>query len=130
MPATKGASYRYGNTHGSGNNCVTTHIKYAWARDFNNKTLKQHFERHGKQMGCETIESYRAKAIRFANTVDRKNCVSFVDKKDTTYKYNKKTNTLALIDNKGYVITYYKPTDGYKYYKSEKKKRGKHEKGR
>ena len=29
-----------------------------------------------------------------------------------------------IIDKKGYVITYFKPTDGYQYYTGKKKKKG------
>ena len=67
------------------------------------------------------MESYNAKAVSFANTVDRKNCVSFIDKHGSTYKYNKVTNTLAIIRKNGIVITFYKPKDGYDYYLREKR---------
>lgn len=45
---------------------------------------------------------------------------SFCDKNFSTYKYNIKTNEFAIIDKKGYVITYFKPADGYKYYLKQK----------
>ncbi len=77
-------------------------------------------ELNGEQMGCPTKDSYNAHAVSFSNTVDRKNCVSFIDKHGSTYKYNKKTNTLAIITKDGIVITYFKPANGYKYYLSEK----------
>lgn len=72
-------------------------------------------------MGCNNKNEYASKAVHFANTVDRKNCVSFIDKNNSTYKYNKKTNEFAIIKNNGIVITYYKPKDGYEYYLKEKK---------
>lgn len=56
-------------------------------------------------MGTPTKESYNARAVTFVNTVDRKNCVSFVDKNGSTYKYNKKTNEMAIIKDNGVVIT-------------------------
>lgn len=126
--STKGASNHYGNSRGSSQGHSTKHTGYAWAKDFNKKTLDDHFARHGKQMNTDTIESYVAHAVKFANTVDRENCVSFIDKKDTTYKYNLRTNEFAIITKKGYVITYYKPTDGMDYYKSLKKSREKRRK--
>ena len=72
-------------------------------------------------MGCSSKEAYAAKAVKFANNVDRKNCVSFVAKNGSTYKYNKKDNTLAIITKDGYVVTYFKPEKGYNYYLSQKK---------
>ena len=89
----------------------------------NKKTLQQHFNDHGHQFGCDTQTSYAAHAVAFANNVDRVNCVSFVDKKGSTYKYNTKTNTLAIVTKDGYVITYFKPKEGYDYYLSKKKAR-------
>ena len=80
---------------------------------------------YGKELGLDSKESYKQHAIKFANTVDRKNCVSFVDvNSGATYKYNKKTSELAIITKDGYVATYFKPKDGYSYYKKEKDKRG------
>ena len=118
--STKGASNRYGNANGGRNGSPTSHTGFAWAKSFNKSTLADHFRRHGEQMGCPTKDSYNAHAVSFSNTVDRKNCVSFIDKHGSTYKYNKKTNTLAIITKDGIVITYFKPANGYKYYLSEK----------
>ena len=123
--STKGASNRYGNNRGSrGQGMPSKHIKYAWARDFNKKTLKQHLSDHGKQFGFTTVEEYGSHAIKFANNVDRVNNKSFYDENFSTYKYNVKTNEFAIIDKKGYVITYFKPTDGYQYYLNQKKLKG------
>jgi hypothetical protein len=70
------------------------------------------------------IADAHGRTVSFANTVDRKNCVSFIDKNGSTYKYNKTTNTLAIITKNGYVVTYFKPSAGYEYYKNEKKRKG------
>jgi pyocin large subunit-like protein len=119
--ATKGASNRYGNARSGSQGRITKNTGFAWAKAFNKSTLYDHFYRHGEQMGCPNKESYNAKAVSFANTVDRKNCVSFIDKHGSTYKYNKVTNTLAIIRKNGIVITFYKPKDGYDYYLREKR---------
>lgn len=123
--ATKGASNRYGNARGGHQGHKTKRIGFAWAKDFNKKTLLEHFEKHGSQMSSDTVSSYAAHAVKFANTIDRENCVSFIDGKGSTHKYNKKTNEYAVITKDGYVVTYYKPTNGYKYYKDQKKMKGK-----
>lgn len=123
--STKGASNHYGGSKNGRQGKPTQHTGFAWAKDFNSNTLSDHFNRHGDQMGCKTKESYAASAVKFANKVDRKNCVSFVDKRGSTYKYNKKTNTLVIVKKDGYVITYFKPAKGYDYYLSEKKGKAK-----
>jgi len=124
--ATKGASNRYGNARGGRSGHPTVHTGYQWAKEFNNSTLTDHFNRHGAQMNSPTETSYAAKAVSFANTVDRKNCVSFIDTKGSTYKFNKKTGELAIITSYGMVVTYFKPTDGYQYYLNEKKGKARH----
>lgn len=117
--ATKGASNWYGNARGGRQGYPTQHIGFAWAKAFNRSTLDDHFQRHGEQMGCPTKESYNANAVKFANTVDRKNIVSFVARNGTTYKFNKVDGTFAIITKRGVVITYFKPKDGYDYYKAQ-----------
>ena len=122
MP-TKGPSNRYGNSRGGRQGHSTEHIFYAWAKGFNKNTLDKHYNSHAGDMGIKTKESYAAHAIKFANTVDKTNCVSFVDPKTkATYKYNKSTNEFAVISQSGYVITFYKPSKGQAYYESEKAK--------
>lgn len=44
-----------------------------------------------------------------------------LDKNGSTYKYNKKSNELAIISKDGTVITYFKPKDEYNYYKQKKR---------
>ena len=78
--------------------------------------------RNGGELTAEeknTKDSYNANAVKFANTVDRKNNVSFVARNGTTYKYNKNNGTFAIITKRGIVITYFKPKDGYDYYKAQ-----------
>lgn len=41
-------------------------------------------------MSSDTISSYATHAVKFANTIDRKNCVSFIGEKSSTHKYNKR----------------------------------------
>lgn len=123
--STKGASNRYGNSRHGRQGKPTQHIGFAWAKDFNKKTLYDHFRRHGEQVGASTKESYAAHAVRFANRVDRENVRSFVDGKGSTYKFNVKSNEFAIVSKDGYVITYFKPTKGYDYYLAQKKARKK-----
>lgn len=119
--STKGAGNHYGNARGGRQGYITEHTGFAWAKDFNKHTLQAHFNDHGQQMACSNATEYSSKAVHFANAVDRKNCVSFIDKNGSTYKYNTRTNEFAIIKKDGIVITYYKPKDGYDYYLKQKK---------
>lgn len=105
--STKGASNRYGNNRGSkGQSMPSKHINYAWARDFNKKGLKGHFERHGSEFNFNSKEEYAAHAVSFANHVDRQNYKSVVDYHGTTYKYDQKKNVLVEVTKDGYVISF------------------------
>lgn len=128
--ATKGASNRYGNSRGSSLGHITEHTGFAWAKGFNKTTLTDHYQRHGSQVQSDSEESYIAHSVKFANTVDRNNCVSFIDERGSTYKYNKKTNEFVIITKKGVVVTYYKPEKGYKYYMDQKKMKGRNKHGK
>lgn len=118
--ASKGPANRYGRTRGARQGKPTQNTNFAWARDFNKSTMPDHFGRHGAQVGAGSKEEYAAKAVTFANNIDRKNCLSFVDKNGSTYKFSKKTEEFVIVNSKGYVITYFKPKEGLKYYKKLK----------
>lgn len=113
--ATKGASYRYGTPRGKNSPSNPRGVNYAWAKDFNKNSLVVHFDKHSKEFGLSSIESYRQHAIKFANTVDMKNCRAFVDINGTTYKFNNKTGELAIVSKNGIVISYYKVSNGFRY---------------
>ena len=121
MGALKGPSNHYGNARNGNQGKMTIHIGYRWAKSFNKASLLDHYTRHGVQIACPSSKSYSARAVKFANLVNRKECVSFIDNRGTTYKFNKRTNEFAVITKSGMVVTYFIPQDGYKYYLKQKK---------
>ena len=115
--ATKGASFRYGNSKGSNHRGeATKHIGYPWAKGFNKNGLDRHFDEHGAEFGCNTKDEYAAKAIGFANTIDRDNFKSVKDSKGTTYKYDPRDGRLAIITKDGYVVSYHHTGKKFTYY--------------
>lgn len=115
--ATKGASYRYGNTNGSKHrDDPSGFINYQWAKDFNKTGLIQHFKDHGKEFDSLSKEDYAAKAVHFANEIDRKHYKSVVDYKGTTYKYDPRDGRLVEVTKDGYVISYRHTGDKFWYY--------------
>lgn len=126
--ATKGASNRYGTPRGKNGPSNPHGVNYEWAKDFNKNSLGSHFEKHGKEFGLSSEESYKQHAIKFANTVDKKNCKAYVDKNGTTYKFNKKTNELAIISKDGHIISYHIVKDRFHYITKGGKKKWIHAK--
>jgi pyocin large subunit-like protein len=117
---TKGPSNHYGNAGGGRQGHHTKHINYPWAKDFNKHSAKNHYEKHNNKQHFDSQESYKQHAIKFANDIDRKNYKSFVDRETgKTYKYSPKSNEFIIVDKRGYIVTYYKPTSGYDYYKRQ-----------
>lgn len=126
--ATKGASNRYPTGRRGKNGKSISHINYQWARNFNKRTLKKHFINHGLSMKFASEEVYRQHAIKFANTIDKKNNVSFIDRRTgSTYKFSKTTGEFAIITKNGVIVTYFIPdsNDKYGYYKKQKLMYGK-----
>lgn len=113
--ATKGFSNRYGNTRGGYGKNNPHGVNYEWAKDFNHNTLNDHYKKHKNEFNSKSEESYKQKAIKFANTVDKKNCKAYVDINGTTYKFNNKTKELAIVSKKGTIITYYRVKNGFEY---------------
>lgn len=116
MP-TKGANMRYGNTNGAHHRGeATVNINYAWAKDFSRGGLNQHFKDHGKEFDAVSEKDYAAKAVHFANEVDRQHYKSVIDYKGTTYKYDPRNGRLAEITKDGYVISYRHTGNRFWYY--------------
>lgn len=113
--ATKGASNRYGTSRGKNSSSNPYGVNYEWARDFNIHSLGKHFDKHGKEFGLPSKESYKQNSIKFANAVDTKNCKAYVDINGTTYKFNKKTNELVMVSKYGYIISYHKVKEKFHY---------------
>ncbi len=118
--ATKGPSNHYGNARGGRQGHETKHTGFAWAKAFNKSTLDRHYKEHGRQVGANSREKYAAKAIHFANNVDRKNNITMKAANRTTYKFSRLTHEFAIITKKGIVITYFKPSDGIRYFNKQK----------
>lgn len=85
---------------------------------FNKTTLKNHADKHGQLYG---INGYEAKAVTFANRIDRVNHISYIRKNGTTVKYSKRTNEFVIVNKNGIIESYYYPSRGiYEYYKDRR----------
>ena len=123
--ATKGPCNKYGNSLEK----PTVKINYQYAIPiFIGVNSHDHMSKHFNDFGVDNENDYLAKAVNFANDVDKVNYDSFVDKGGTTYKYNKKNNALIIISKEGKIITYFKSRIkngklNWKYFKNEQKRK-------
>lgn len=102
--ATKGASNHYGNSRGGLQGHKTNHIGYSWAKGFNKKNQIDHFIRHGSQMKTDTLESYVAHAVKFANTIDKKTMLVLLIKEVQHISIIKRQMNSALSQKKDMLL--------------------------
>lgn len=80
----------------------------------NTKLLNQHFEKHGKDMGFDTPESYEKAA---SNVINDERALSKTEKEDGDFVYYiEETNEFVVLSTDGYIRTYFCPDSGKKYF--------------
>ena len=79
-----------------------------------NKLLKDHFYKHGKEMGFKSPEEYEQAASAVVNNPDALHKTEKEDGDDVYYV--EKTNEFVVVSTDGYIRTYFNPSDGINYY--------------
>lgn len=80
----------------------------------NDKLKKQHYEKHGKEMGFESADDYENAASDVANSPDALHKTEKEDGDDVYYIED--TNDFVVISGDGYIRTYFYPDSGKAYY--------------
>lgn len=80
----------------------------------NDKLLKEHYEKHGKDMGYSSKEEYESAASKVANN-DKSLHKKESEDNDDVY-YLEDTNEFVVVSTDGYIRTYFKPDAGKKYF--------------
>lgn len=80
----------------------------------NEDLLEQHFEKHGMEMGFESMEAYEAAA---SAVVYHPDVLTKTEAEDGDYVYYiEETNEFVVISQDGYIRTYFNPSAGIDYY--------------
>lgn len=75
---------------------------------------KEHYEKHGKEMGFESAEEYLAGANA---AIQNPNALHKREKEDgDDVYYVQSTNDFVIVSTDGYIRTYFRPDDGIQYY--------------
>jgi pyocin large subunit-like protein len=82
-------------------------------------TLTKHFNDHKGNFGYRTETQYLNGARNFLEKSPTSTTQSFTSKEGTHFRYDTATNEFGIINQYGGVSTYYKPTDGLKYWKEQ-----------
>jgi len=80
----------------------------------NERLLNQHYEKHGIEMGFDTVEEYVAAANAVINHPDALHKLEAEDNDDIYFL--EATNEFVVVSTDGYIRTYFIAGDGIDYY--------------
>lgn len=80
----------------------------------NKKLLNDHYEKHGKEMGFDSAESYETAANEIINNPDSLHRIEEEDGDDVYYL--EETNGFVIVSIDGYIRTFFYPEDGLAYF--------------
>lgn len=80
----------------------------------NDNLLEQHYEKHGIEMGFDSMEEYEEAACAVIYHPD---VLTKTEKEDGDYVYYvEDTNEFVVLSQDGYIRTYFNPSAGIEYY--------------
>ena len=80
----------------------------------NDKLLSQHYDKHGKEMGFDSKESYQQAAAKVVANPEALHKTEAEDGDDVYYLVD--TNEFVIVSGDGYIRTYFLPSAGLDYY--------------
>ena len=80
----------------------------------NKKLLNDHYEKHGKEMGFDSPESYERAANEIVNHPDALHRIEEEDGDDVYYL--EENNGFVIVSIDGYIRTFFYPDDGLDYF--------------
>ena len=80
----------------------------------NEKLLNDHYEKHGKEMGFDSAESYEAAANEVIHHPDALHRIEEEDGDDVYYL--EENNGFVIVSIDGYIRTFFYPDDGLEYF--------------
>lgn len=80
----------------------------------NEKLLNDHYEKHGKEMGFDSAESYEAAANEVIHHPDTLHRIEEEDGDDVYYL--EENNGFVIVSIDGYIRTFFYPDDGLEYF--------------
>ena len=89
----------------------TEYVEYTFR---NSKLLKEHYQKHGIEMGFDSKEEYEKAASDVANNPDALHKLEKEDGDDVYYL--EETNEFVVVSTDGYIRTYFCPDSGKKYF--------------
>lgn len=86
------------------------------------RSLDEHFDKHGREFGDISKEEYLRKAQQLRDTPNN-SVVLYFERHDRTHmKYQTKQNEFIAYNDDQMIRTFFKPNDGIKYFERQKRK--------
>lgn len=83
------------------------------------RQLEQHFDKHGGEMGFATKEAY----LRAAQAIVRGGTgIETYQRGDDTLFFKESTDEFAVLSGRGVIRTYFKPSDGRRYWERQRRR--------
>ncbi len=81
------------------------------------KLRKEHYEKHGKEMGYKSADAYEQAAIQVVNNPTALHKIEAEDGDDVYYI--EQTNEFVIVSTDGYIRTYFNPAGGKSYFERQ-----------
>lgn len=105
--------YRYFNNHTNNNQSYEANESISY-RFRNSELLKDHYNKHGIEMGFDSPLEYETAA---SNVVNNPNALHKLEKEDNDHVYFlEETNEIVFLSNDGYIRTYFISDSGKSYF--------------
>jgi len=83
----------------------------------NENLLEEHYEKHGIEMGFDSMEEYEAAAVA---VILNENALYREEEEDGDgVYYIEETNEFVVLSQDGYIRTYFNPSDGIEYFERQ-----------
>jgi len=83
----------------------------------NENLLEEHYEKHGIEMGFDSMEEYEAAAVA---VILNENALYREEEEDgDVVYYIEETNEFVVLSQDGYIRTYFNPSDGIEYFERQ-----------
>ncbi len=83
----------------------------------NDKSLDEHFDKHGEDFTYSNAKEYQDGANAVINNPNSLHKIEAEDGDDVYYLES--TNEFVIVSTDGYIRTYFKPSDGIEYFKRQ-----------
>jgi pyocin large subunit-like protein len=104
-------------------NTVSSHIKRPDIGFASRQKLVDHYQKHGREFGTITMEQYLRGAQELRDRPSGGAILEAARPDGSVTRFDRESGDFIAFNRNGIILTYFKPTDGERYYKRQLGKR-------